>query len=343
MGKRKHIKLIEREVGGELREMKECTSCGEVKFLEEFNRSKKGFAGRASKCRKCVSTYRKRHNKTSEERNFIFEKDGEKFKKCNKCRVVLPVKKFYRHGKGVTSKCRKCLSDERRKGTAPKIIEVVLVNGVESKECRSCGEVKPLDSFQKSGNKGIGNRRGDCRECMKVISARYRKEHREKMAERSRRWRERNPIKQKEASRRWRESNKHKDVLYRNKRNSAKKGLRNDLTPDEWEDILSRFKGKCSLTGDKQDISMDHFIPISTGYGGTYVGNVYPLSLKLNTSKWNRNPFEWYEKYGRNHGVSKDRWNELISYLSSENDMTPEEFERYVNDIFEKVGEAVEK
>lgn len=79
---------------------------------------------------------------------------------------------------------------------------------------------------------------------------------------------------------------------------------------------------------------MDHFIPVSSGYGGTYKGNVIPLTSTLNGSKHNRNPLEWFEKYGEMHNIDSDRWQYLIQYLATENHMSVSDYTKYVERCF---------
>lgn len=340
MGKRKDIQIISKVISGEIKELKKCTECNEVKELSEYHRSNQGLGGRASKCRNCKSNFAKKYNKTDETKNPVFTLGGSKVKKCKDCGELKSVTEYYPKGTGYVSKCRPCYQKERRKGTGPKPIHIVTVDGEESKECRKCGAIKPLGEFSENKNgRGVGGRRASCKGCMRLQWEQRREEFGKVYAEKSRMWRLANPKKQLLAQRRWRINNKHKDAVYQNTRKAKKQQLRNDLTPQQWQEILGHFGHACALTGNVEYVTMDHFIPISTGKGGTYVGNVYPLSSTLNNSKHNRNPFEWFTSYGANHGVSESAWSKLIAYLAGVNNMSEKEFIEYVNAQFKEVSD----
>lgn len=335
MGKQSHIKLIPRETEGQTNYYKECLTCAEIKELGEYYKSAKGLGGHASRCKKCTAIYFKKYNKTNQTYNKVFEVNGESYKRCSSCLKEQLTLNFYTKRNGFTSDCKPCYLEKKRKGTGYKPINIVIVDGEKSKECRSCGDVKPLTLFPKNGKKGVGRVRHSCKECSKAEWKRYRDSNVELARERSKTWRLANPQKQMKAQRRWRLNNKEKDTLYQNTRKTRKMYLRDDLSHTQWEEALDRFNRSCALTGETENVTMDHFIPISFG-GGTYLGNVYPLSSTLNNSKHNRNPYEWYEKYGKGHGVSYSAWQTLNQYLAELNGMTPAEYRKYVDSLYEK-------
>jgi hypothetical protein len=336
VGKRKHIKLITREVNGEVKIVKECSVCSEVKEISDYYKSKYGLGGHSAKCKSCTSKFFKKYNKTDETKSKVFERDGKKYKKCRKCKESKEVSEFYSQRTSYVSKCKECYKQDQRKGTGPK--PIVTNNGIEAKECRSCEKVLPLGEFSFYKNrKGVLLTKALCKECMRMYWKQHREENKDSYNEQTRRWRLANPSKQVAAQKRWRLNNRDKDSVYRNKRKAKQLQLRNDLTNEQWQDILSHFNHACALTGDETDVTMDHFIPISTGRGGTYVGNIYPLSATLNNSKHNRNPFLWFERYGVQHGVRDSAWDNLIKYLAEANEMTEDSFIEYVNAQFEEV------
>jgi hypothetical protein len=337
MGKRKHIELITREVNGVVETFKECSVCSEVKELADYYKSKRGLGGHSAKCKSCTSKFFKKYNKTDATKDRVFERDGKEFKKCKQCNKSKEVSEFYPHGTSYVSKCKICHRQDNRKGTGPKPINIVVKDGVESKECRGCGDVTPLENFSLYKNRRGGlQRKAACKECMRIYWKQSRKENKEACNEKTRRWRLANPSKQFDSQKRWRLKNKDKDAVYRNNRKAKQSQLRNDLTHEQWQDILSQFNHACALTGKEVDVTMDHFIPVSTGRGGTYIGNIYPLSSTLNNSKHNRNPFLWYERYGAAHGVDASAWNNLIRYLAEANEKSVESFIDYINAQFEE-------
>lgn len=340
MGKRKEIQLFEKQINGEVVYSKQCTGCGEIKELRDFHKSDNGLGGRISRCKMCKSKFVKKYNKTDAIKNKVFELGGKRVKVCRACQVAKEVSEFYPHGTNYVSKCKPCYKLAKRKGTGPKPIKVVNLDGRNSKECRSCGTVKSLEEFSINSNgKGIGGRKARCKECMREFWKERRLEHRDSNNLRTRKWRLANPEKQAASKKRWRLNNKHREKVYQNNRKTKKLSLRNDLTHEQWQDVLSHFNQACALSCEGNDVTMDHFIPISIGKGGTYVGNVYPLSATLNFSKHNRNPFEWYMAYGALHEVDEAKWKQLLSYLAEENGMTEDDFKKYVNALFEEVSD----
>lgn len=81
----------------------------------------------------------------------------------------------------------------------------------------------------------------------------------------------------------------------------------------------------CALTGEK-DYSIDHFIAISTGHGGSYLENYMPLSKSLNSSKNDKNPFNWIMF----RGIDKGLLGLEVVRLSQLNRITVEEYRQFV-------------
>lgn len=112
-------------------------------------------------------------------------------------------------------------------------------------------------------------------------------------------------------------------------RHEILKYLPNLLTKKELQQI--RDSTACELTGQVDDLTVDHFIPLGWGHGGVYLGNIFSLGRKLNSSKSNINPFKWITKPEVSEIIDVTRWNALIQRLAKDNDLTIVEFENYVN------------
>lgn len=113
------------------------------------------------------------------------------------------------------------------------------------------------------------------------------------------------------------------------KETSVKMNLPIPMTDKELERIYEIFDEKCALSK-SININCEHFIPVSWGHGGTYVGNVYLLSQSLNYSKGNLNPFKWIKRPNIKKTINQKEWKSLIKYLAAKNKMTMVEFEQYV-------------
>lgn len=99
--------------------MKRCTKCKRRKDESEFCEDAKGRDGLMSWCKKCKSEYdrkrRKKVRKTAkeylryEERHRVV--DGEKQKRCSKCKKWRAENEFYkkrRHKDGLAGRCKEC-------------------------------------------------------------------------------------------------------------------------------------------------------------------------------------------------------------------------------------------
>jgi len=122
--------------------------------------------------------------------------------------------------------------------------------------------------------------------------------------------------------------------VHSNRRRGRQKSLPDTLTSVEWQSILADFDGKCALTNSTH-IHMEHFIPISSGCGGTYVGNVYLMDGNLNLSKSGKNPFEWIRQPRIKLLIDIEKWNSLVAYLAAKNEMSVDTFVSFVYSCFE--------
>jgi len=182
----------------------------------------------------------------------------------------------------------------------------------DSKVCRTCGEDKPLEDFaeRKANRDGRETR---CRKCWGV----YRREHLRKnpdIAEkrriesrlRARRIRSTPKGRKKvaEATQRWRESDRNRArAISRSqygRREARRKGAGyRHVSTKEARRIVN---SPCSNCGAKENIHIDHIIPLSRG--GTHsIGNLQPLCAYCNISKHNALQIEWRYRSG-NYGRS---------------------------------------
>jgi len=74
------------------------------------------------------------------------------------------------------------------------------------KQCSKCGTTKTITEFNKHAQ-GKAGYAAQCRDCAKLLQAKWRRENPERMAELKRRWSENNPEKKAEYMRAWRERN----------------------------------------------------------------------------------------------------------------------------------------
>ncbi|UKS30223.1 hypothetical protein LOZ80_15285 [Paenibacillus sp. HWE-109] len=101
----------------------------------------------------------------------------------------------------------------------------------------------------------------------------------------------------------------------------------------QWSDEIRRdmkdmFGTLCALTQRISRLDDDHFIAIATGHGGTYLGNIIPLSQSVNCSKNDANPFEWIRT---RTDIDANRFADVVAYLADLNGLTFDEYRQFVD------------
>lgn len=138
---------------------------------------------------------------------------------------------------------------------------------------------------------------------IKAQQAEYRSrpENRAKAIETAREWRKANPERAREAGKRWARENADRVREYKreyraanrdairalnNRRKAMHRAVEiNDLTSDEWVEIIAAHDGRCVYCGEKPErITMDHVVPISKG-GNHTASNVVPACGPCNSAK----------------------------------------------------------
>ncbi|MGQ5394407.1 hypothetical protein ACT8ZS_26720 [Paenibacillus sp. M.A.Huq-84] len=76
---------------------------------------------------------------------------------------------------------------------------------------------------------------------------------------------------------------------YKKNRITIEKKLQSAISKEELKEL--RDNGVCELTGATNDLTIEHFIPVSWGHGGNYYGNIFIISREINSSKYTKNPF----------------------------------------------------
>jgi len=252
-------------------------------------------------------------------------------KTCSKCKVEKDVTEFHKSKKepcGYKSRCKSCRNqDNRNRRLFNKVkkeltsikVQDPRMNPIE-RECKTCNEVKPLDSFNKSNRHKLG-RMYECKACrnkialkrkecsktrekdneanrkwkqnnpekVKASNKRYRIKNSENIKEKSKEYRRLNPEKRKETLRKYHENNRDKVAERRIKRRALEK----ESTPN-WSEkdlikvVYDKAKWLEKLTGKKYHV--DHVIPLNgKNVCGLHVwSNLQILEASINCSKQNK-------------------------------------------------------
>jgi 5-methylcytosine-specific restriction endonuclease McrA len=160
----------------------------------------------------------------------------------------------------------------------------------EAKVCTKCGEFIPLNQFNRDPRKRDG-RRAECKTCQRARIKQWEQHNKSKRyADARARYRELPHIQDQVANRTARWKSQHKDQwravksAQRFRRRSKMSDLLCDLTAQQWEEILIRFKHRCAYCGQPGDLTQDHVIPVSKG-GHHTASNIVPACGPCNSSK----------------------------------------------------------
>lgn len=207
-------------------------------------------------------------------------------KTCTKCGITKPIEEFYR-------------KRSTKDGLRP--------------ECKSCTKAVN-DKYKKANRDYLNEKKREYREANRELirakNAEYRDRNRDVIRERAREWSRRNAEKRREYGRlrylenkeiisrkikEWNERNRWSRRQREERRRTRKLELLADFTREDWNRCLDAFNHSCAYCGSKGDLQQDHFVPLSKG--GPYTRtNIVPACVSCNSSKGNRDFFEWYPR-----------------------------------------------
>jgi 5-methylcytosine-specific restriction endonuclease McrA len=100
------------------------------------------------------------------------------------------------------------------------------------------------------------------------------------------------------------------------KRSAKEKLLDYNYSAVDWANCKNRFDNKCAYCGKESNLSQDHFIPLSKG-GEYTINNIVPACGSCNSSKSNKDFFEWYPCQPF---YSKRRERKILKFLNYNNE-----------------------
>ena len=172
------------------------------------------------------------------------------------------------------------------------------------KTCSKCLQTKPYEEF---GNhkKTLDGKYSSCFVCTRVMRKAYRGRNKEsikkQLSDNYRRNRgkrlayvaeryKQNPQPIKDAAKRWQKRNPEYFAAYQRQRTARKRN--NDLRYVSKKELQSMYKKPCIYCGTKNNIEIDHIIPIARG-GRHSIGNLTPACMSCNRSKRHLFVMEW--------------------------------------------------
>ena len=114
----------------------------------------------------------------------------------------------------------------------------------------------------------------------------------------------------------WNQNNKDKCNIMGNLRRSRKKELLSTLTKNQWENIKLYFNNRCAYCNKETPLEQEHFISLVKG-GEFTINNIICACRSCNSSKKDRNFYEWYPKH---KSYSKQREKKILKFLGYAND-----------------------
>jgi len=291
MKNRKKVTLVIIEKDGVKVEAKNCTKCDVVKPLTEFQKGK----GKGGKYQHCIACHNKHgHKRKQKGRSQVKEVgNGEKLKLCLECKEWYPLSHYGKNQKcieGLSPKCKVCVKAKERQAW-----ELLKENPEQYADRLVSMSKYYYDNHEKNLARKRENYAINSEQIIQKVTA-------------------------------WQRNNPERKRRYKANRSAMKRHLTNTMTNEQQLMILQDFNYCCALTTLGQKYEWDHFIPLSWGHGGTYLGNVYPLVRNHNYSKRHKNPFVWIDYYPE----YQESFTNIVNYLARQSELSPDEFREFV-------------
>jgi len=316
---------VQIEIDGILVDAKECTKCGVVKSLNEYNAKKNGLGKKASTCKDCMLERRKQTKHLKSEYD-------KKYREKNLDKLLKKSRDHYYENREEYIQRRREHYQNNKEHHLQKCREWAENNKERVREAHRTWMRKKRKEDPEFQLKCIEMQRMHYHKNKEKYAQRYKvyyEENQEYHRERRRKHYFENWEKSREKNKQWFRDNPEQAQVIRMRRRTREYLLPDDITYDEVEEI-KKFFGGCALTGETKDIHLDHVIPLATGRIGAVRGNIIPLKSSLNESKRDKNIFEWFEQNKEYWGLSQEKFDKLIDYLATQNEMSVEKYREFV-------------
>ena len=178
---------------------------------------------------------------------------------------------------------------------------------METKHCYICKLNLPLESFCKNKSSYDGLASG-CKKCRNIIKKIYRENSKDVIQKQRDNYNERLV----EHNRNWEINHREERHNIQQRRRSKKRQLVSTLTIKQWDMIKKYFNNQCAYCGEELPLEQEHFLAL-TKCGEYTINNIICACKSCNSSKGNKDFFEWYPKY---RYYSKKRENTILKFLN---------------------------
>jgi 5-methylcytosine-specific restriction endonuclease McrA len=240
------------------------------------------------------------------------------FKICNTCNKEKPATKEYFYSAGYSrlrGECKECsvkVDHQYYLENRASISDYNKMYYAQNKENRSKYRKKYYALNKDKLNQYNKDYYEQNKKMFKLHNSLYYRANKFKMAQQAREWREKNKDKIKEDKKLYAMNNRDICRQAYQRRAASQRKLKNTLTVAQWNKIKEDFNNTCAYCGESKPLTQDHFIPLSRGGEYTH-DNIIPSCKECNSSKWNRNYFDWYPVY-KHYDKKRERF--ILEYLN---------------------------
>ena len=270
-------------------ETKVCSSCKEVLSVENFNKYKTSSDGLNAWCRDCNKEYAKLYREKNKEAIKQVRED-------NKEKLLKYAKKYRKENAAKVALAGKLHRENNKEYHIKYKHEHYIKNKAASLECSK--------KYYKEHKNEILD-----------YAKKYREENAEIVSNRKKLCYDKNTNYYKKISLEWSKANYDKTKIYWQRRRARKKLLESTFTPNQWIVVKQSFDNKCAYCGKELKLHQEHFIALSKG-GEYTINNIIPSCQSCNSSKGDKNFFEWYPKYKY---FNQTRQKVILKYLHYKN------------------------
>lgn len=210
-----------------------------------------------------------------------------------------------------------CFKDGQRFGNKHNLFNK---DGKIYRKCYKCNEILEVceDNFYKVKNKKFGFDT-ICIKCESEAGKEYHEKNKEFQNEKRKKRYEKNKEKERAKQKEYYENNSYRFFNYHNNRKLSEEYQGNGINKEQWYDMMEFFNWKCAYSNislNKDNRSIDHIVPISK-FGEHEVWNCVPMLINYNSSKGNKDMFEWYIKQLFYSEERLDKIYEWVEYASN--------------------------